>query len=302
MIVTRVKRLLAKFVGCLAFMQLSSAGEADWEDLLDEGLTKWEVFTGVPHKSVEVPGRERTESVDGIQGGEPIGLSDPLGIFTTELVDGEVVLKVTGEVFGALTSLEDYESYHLSFQFRWGEKKWEPRLDKKRDSGLLFHCVGEHGVGWNAWMQSLECQIQEGDCGDFIPVANARAFVPFRSGEDLELGEYELGVFDPKQSLREVKGAVVVHSPSEERPNGEWNTIEIYAVDSRAVFVVNGTPNMAIFDAQQFSDGEFEPLTKGKLQIQAEAAELEYRRIKIRSIGDFPVQLGKFVGRPEAGE
>jgi len=82
------------------------------------------------------------------------------------------VLCITGEIYGGLTTLQESENYHLSaVQFKWGEKKWAPRENDKRDSGLLVHCVGEHGAFWNAWMRSLECQIQETDCGDFIALA-----------------------------------------------------------------------------------------------------------------------------------
>ncbi len=270
----------------------------DWKELLDENLSQWEAHTGVAHKSVEVPGRARSKSENGIDGDEPIGLGDPLGIYTVKMVDGEPILKVTGQVFAGLTSLEEFDSYHLSLQFRWGEKKWEPRLDKLRDSGLLFHCVGPHGAGWNAWMQSLECQIQEGDCGDFIPVDKARAFAQLRADGTDQLAEYEIGVYDPSKPLKEVRGKIVVHRPSLELPNGQWNTIEIYALDTRAIFVVNGIPNMAIFDAQQTVDGKFQPLNRGKLQIQSEAAELEYRRIKIRPISAFPKALSKLAERP----
>ncbi len=271
----------------------------NWKELLDEDLSQWESHLGVPHKSVEIPGRPRTQSENGIDGGERVGLSDPLGVYTVRMVDGEPVLKVTGEVFAGLTTLEEFDSYHLSLQFRWGEKKWEPRLDKLRDSGLLFHCVGPHGVGWNAWMQSLECQIQEGDCGDFIPVDQARAFSPVRNDGKEPLGEYEIGVYDPSKPLSEVRGKVVVHRPSIEFPNGQWNTIEIYALDTRAIFVVNGIPNMVIFDAQQTINGELKPLSRGKLQIQSEAAELEYRRIKIRPIAEFPTAFSDLVKNPK---
>src|SRR5438067_1354485 len=40
------------------------------------------------------------------------------------------------------------------------------------DSGLLYYCVGPQGGknGKGPWMESLECQIQEHDCGDFYSV------------------------------------------------------------------------------------------------------------------------------------
>ena len=271
----------------------------DWKELLDENLSQWEPHLGVPHKTVEIPGRPRTQSENGIDGGEPIGLSDPLGVYSVQMVDGEPVLKVTGQVFAGLTSREEFDSYHLSLQFRWGEKKWEPRLNLLRDSGLLFHCVGPHGVGWNAWMQSLECQIQEGDCGDFIPVDTAQAFVPIGNDGNAKLANYEIGFYDRSKPLKKVRQQIAMHRPSVEYPNGKWNTIEIYTIGTTSVFVLNGIPTMTVFDAQQSVDGEFKPLTRGKLQIQSEAAELEYRRIKIRPIKEFPKAFSDLVAQPQ---
>ncbi|MGL4462831.1 MAG: hypothetical protein ACRC1K_11835 [Planctomycetia bacterium] len=84
----------------------------------------------------------------------------------------------------------------MSLQFKWGEKKWEPRKNDKRDSGLLLHCVGKHGAFWNVWMRSLECQIQEGDCGDFIALAGSGCNVRVRK----EPGAYH-PIFDPTKPL-----------------------------------------------------------------------------------------------------
>ena len=57
-------------------------------------------------------------------------------------------------------------------EFKWGQKKWPPRENAVRDSGLLYYCVGQQGGknGKGPWMESLECQIQEHDCGDFWSV------------------------------------------------------------------------------------------------------------------------------------
>ncbi|MGJ8715621.1 MAG: family 16 glycoside hydrolase [Maribacter stanieri] len=55
-----------------------------------------------------------------------------------------------------------YSSYNLKFDFKWGERRFKPRLYKKKDAGLLYHCQ----AGTYAWTPSLEYQIQEEDCGD----------------------------------------------------------------------------------------------------------------------------------------
>ena len=76
-----------------------------------------------------------------------------------------------------------------------------------------------------------------------------------------------------------------------DKPNGEWNTVEIYTVGDDAIFVVNGVVNMVLNDAQLAG----KPLTKGKLQLQSEAAEIFYKNIKIRPIDAFPDDLAKLV-------
>jgi hypothetical protein len=97
-----------------------------------------------------------------------LGLNnDPKNVFSCKEMDGETVLHISGEIYGALTSKNEYENYHLRLQYKGGEKKWEPRLERERDSGILYYCVGPHGAFWNVWMQAQEFQVQEGDCGDY---------------------------------------------------------------------------------------------------------------------------------------
>lgn len=274
------------------FCQANVLAESEsWQNLLDKDLSKWEIYIGVPHKSVEIPGREPSKSEDGTKG-EPLGLgNDPLNIFTVKMVDDEPVLHITGEIYGGLTTLDEFDSYHLQLQFRWGEKKWPPRVNRKRDSGILIHCVGRHGAFWNVWMRCLECQVQEGDCGDFIPLAGSRASMRAKPNR-----EGKRPIYDPQGEVLQTVG-YATHGPSEEKPNGEWNTIDVYTVGDKAVFVVNGTPNMAIFNTRQHSrDGDI-PLTRGRIQIQSEAAEVEYRRIRLRPIDSFPEPLSEHVDR-----
>src|SRR5688572_3365118 len=68
-------------------------------------------------------------------------------------------------LYGALASRREFETYHLRFEFKWGERKWPPREQAVRDSGCCYHCVGPHGPSYGYWMQSFEFQVQEGDCG-----------------------------------------------------------------------------------------------------------------------------------------
>ena len=42
--------------------------------------------------------------------------------------------------------------------------------ENARDSGILLHCVGPDGAAGGNWMESQECQIIEGGCGDLLMV------------------------------------------------------------------------------------------------------------------------------------
>ena len=43
---------------------------------------------------------------------------------------------------------QDYANYYLKLQVKWGAKKWPPRLDEPRDSGILYNSQGEAGVDY----------------------------------------------------------------------------------------------------------------------------------------------------------
>jgi hypothetical protein len=132
-----------------------------------KSLAAWDTWLGVPHKTVVDLDHPRNEQ--GEYAGV-IGLNkDPKQVFSVVALDGEPAIRISGEIFGALTSKESFGDFHLSLQYKWGEKKWAPKDKAARDSGLLYYCVGEHGADGRGkfWMRSLECQIQEHDTGDF---------------------------------------------------------------------------------------------------------------------------------------
>ena len=279
----------------LSLISLVVAGSAvaeEWTQLLDKDLSKWEIFVGVPHKTVVIPGGPESTSPNGTKG-TPLGLNnDPLKIFKMIKQGDEDVLHSSGQIYAGLSTKEEFENYHGSLQYKWGEKIYEPRLNMKRDSGLLVHCVGKHGAFWNVWLRSQECQIQEGDTGDYIPLAGTRAAVPVQVKDGKEHTR-----FSPGGPLRTGTG-YTKHSENFEK-KGEWNTVEVWAVGDICVFAVNGNPNMVIFDSEERKGDKFVPLTKGRLQIQSEAAEIFYKDIKIRPIKEFPAELKGITKRPE---
>lgn len=93
-------------------------------------------------------------------------------------------MHVSGAEFGYFITEKEYENYYLHVVFRWGEQTHEPRKDKARDSGVLFHVNGEDKV----WPHSIEFQMIEGGTGDIIVVGDTRLTV---KGETKDKGRFD---------------------------------------------------------------------------------------------------------------
>ncbi len=247
-------------------------------DLLDRGLEGFEIWMGVPHSTVSgLP--EGTFQADDVTDGEPMGLdADVKGVFSIIHEEGVPVLQITGEIYAGLTTLDSFENYHFSTMFKWGEKKWEPRLDQKRDSGILYHCEGPHGKFWNVWKRCLEYQVQEADLGDFIGLSGPKAKIHVSPEGD----KYQ---YDPSSEETLLLNDYTYASSEPQKPNGEWNLLELYTIGQTSVHVVNGVVVMVL---QETQSGDGKPLVKGQIQIQSEAAECFYKKIYLNSISEFP--------------
>jgi hypothetical protein len=248
-----------------------------WTPLFNgKDLDGWDTWLGRPHMEKEIVGLNK----------------DPKGVYKVVAEDGQPAVRISGEIWGALTSKKEYENYHLKLEFKWGEKKWPPRDKAVRDSGLLYHCVGPQGAAGTFWMQSQECQIQEHDCGDYWSVAGAIV--------DVE-GERKDGkgpvIFKKGGTKFTVPGkdtgARIVKSPDYEKKTGEWNTIELLTVGPTSVHLVNGKPNMVLTNSRRREGDKEVPLTKGKIQLQSEGAEIFYRNIAVKPLEKIPEEYLK---------
>lgn len=273
--------------GCTAPAPHAASGDAawaEWKPLLSPSQAGWELFFGVPDPSISVPGY--THAADPKKRA-PLGLgSDPLRVFTVRMDDGEPVLHITGEIFGVLTTRENHGNYHLRAQFRWGETKHPPRLDKPRDNGILYHAFGPHGAVGKTWKKSVECQVQENDIGDLYAlgsIADAPAVEHAVEGALKPFYRYE-----PGAPLQTVERRCIHGADYHEKPNGEWNTIEVMAVGDRSLHILNGRVVNVLQNLRHMADGKAVPLVAGQIQIQSEGAECEYRRVEIRPLARFP--------------
>lgn len=221
----------------------------------------------------------------------PPGLNnDPNHIFSVVNKDGGPVLRVSGEIYGGISTQHEFSNYHLTLQFKWGENKIPSFKDRKRDSGLLYHAVGPHGVDARAWMRSQEFQIQEGDCGDYWGVAGGVFDIPATKNEK---GEFVYDANGPLMTFKENGdvGRRCWKNPDAEKPTGEWNTVELYCKGDSSIHIMNGVVVMRLYHSRQSNNGNETPLTGGKIQLQSEGCEIFYRAIALEPIDKIPSTL-----------
>lgn len=132
---------------------IKNTSEKKWENLVDSELSNWDKYLSFKHQLGYDGSPPVDESNNEIA---PIGLNKPgYNVFTTIKKDREELIKVSGEYYGCLASKKEYENYHFQLKYKWGEKKWIPRMEKMKDSGILYHSIGDFGVEhWRSWMMS----------------------------------------------------------------------------------------------------------------------------------------------------
>jgi hypothetical protein len=174
--------------------------------------------------------------------------NDPDTVFS--VVNGQ--LKITGKEFGYIITEKSYTNFHLVVEFKWGVKKYPPRENAVRDNGICYHVQQPDRV----WPRSVECQIQEGDCGDFWLIDSVTAVV-----DGVKWG--------PTNNTR------VVKKKDAEKPSGEWNRVEVITKDGKCTHIVNG---VIVNEATDVN------LRSGRILFQSEGAETWYRKIEIKEL------------------
>jgi hypothetical protein len=285
--------------GVLLWCWMANAGSeaAEWKQLFNgKDLTGWDKYLGPNSGGYHDP-KSTKESALGLN-------NDPVRVFTVVQKDGAGAIRVSGEVFGAITTKEEFGNAHFRVQYKWGEKKWPPRAEPKhyRDSGILYWCIGEHGAGSSAWMRSVECNIMEkgvgqwwGVAGTYIDIEGKKVVlekepkVPYRGespgeeciiylpgGPHFTTGEGITSMLDPEKV-------------------GEWNVCEVICWGNVGIHILNGEVVLVLTNPR-YKEGEREiALSHGKVQLQSEGAEVFYRQVEAREISEIPAEYLKHV-------
>jgi hypothetical protein len=148
-----------------------------------------------------------------------------------------------GKPAGYIITEREYENYLLELEWKWGEKPG--------NSGVLLHASGPDKI----WPKSAEAQLMSGNAGDIW-------LIGFKM--DVDKGRQ-----DPKVDRHYFR---IDRERKVEKPIGEWNKYEITCKGDTIRLVINGT---------FVNEGKNAELSKGKIVLQSEGAEIHFRNIRL---------------------
>lgn len=172
--------------------------------------------------------------------------ADPKKIFQVQ--DGIIVCE--GSVNGYMITEKEYDNYVLKVEWRWGKKA---PAKGNRNSGVFVHVQGPDKI----WPKAVEAQLMADHAGDFWLVDNFKLTV------------------DPKRKDPKVDRHYYRVKDGVEKELGEWNQYEITCKGDTIKLVING---------QQVNEGTGAELTKGKILLQSEGAEIHFRNVMLKSL------------------
>lgn len=163
------------------------------------------------------------------------------------------VLVGTGKPTGYLATEAEYADYELTLKWRY------PAGLKGGNSGVLVHVQ----KGDTVWPVCVEAQLRSGRAGDIWLQTAA---------------EVKLTVDPTRRDADDKTMRHVWRTPKDadvERPAGEWNEYRIVCRGGSIELAVNG---------RVVNDGKDCNLTRGRIALQAEGTEIEFKEIRIRPL------------------
>jgi hypothetical protein len=221
----------------------------------------------------------------------PIGMGGIGEDFKVVFEDGEPAIYIKGKMWGGLTHKGDFGDYHLSLQFKWGKYRYDPKLHDPQDSGLFYHSHGPAGGEVGTWMSAIDFDIINGQVGRIVPVGRG-LHLRTTIGRDPNLFNQRRRYVIGGRELDVTGGGswFAQNATDQEKPAGDWNTLDLYVLGDRAIHVVNGVPVLEAWNIcnAERTDVRCEPLTHGRIQLQSEGSETFFRHITLEPIKSLP--------------
>ncbi len=176
-------------------------------------------------------------------------MKDPKADYTKSFLIEDGLLKVTGKPNGYLATQASHGDYELRLKWCW------PAGSKGGNSGVLFHI----GKVDKYWPKSLEAQLKHEQAGELWLTDEPKIEVP----------EERRAPALPKRRILRLKG------DDFEKPIGEWNQLSLTCDGDTVKIVVNG---------KLANEAKKSELTKGRIAIQSEGAEVHFKDVEIRPL------------------
>ena len=159
-----------------------------------------------------------------------------------------------------------FAQYTFEVEYKWGARRFVPRLTLPKDSGIIFHA---YQWSLKPWPSGLEYQLKQPNHQGEVVLVRTRAKV---TGPD----QVDLGTLGAR------KGATKTSTGEVDDPNG-WNQIRIDVDKDASAFFLNGEPLGQIRQAEYFNPilRFWMPLTAGRIVLQAEGAQISWRNATI---------------------
>lgn len=206
-------------------------------------------------------------------------------------VEGGVIHTYPGQAAGStqpsayFQTRDQYSDFALHLEYRWGDKKFAPRMARLKDAGLIFHVYESMP---NSWPHGIEYQIEEKDVGD-LWIISAQADVaaktppkpqgpdPLQDHSPSYASDGQVATYGGRNKYVRIRHGAAFENPG-------WNSVDVVVRGDSAVYLVNGHVNMRLTKMRKWDAGAWARLDRGKILFQAEYAEIFYRNIKIRPV------------------
>jgi Domain of Unknown Function (DUF1080) len=176
------------------------------------------------------------------------------------------------QVHYTLVTTKSYSKYKLTWDYKWGTKKFAPYTDLAkypRDAGVLWHL---HGDLTQLWPPSMEFQNKDGTTGDIFALY-ARCTSPGSAADKTVFAEGGASV------LVDGSNGFVQHGRSANfEVAGDWTPCQLEVNAGTAVYTVNGHIVNRVLSVM---DAKGQPVSSGPIAWQAEQAEVFYRHLRI---------------------
>lgn len=188
------------------------------------------------------------------------------------------------QVHYLLQTVASYGKYNLTWDYKWGTKKFAPYTDLTkypRDAGLLWHI---HGDKTQVWPSSIEFQNKWGSTGDiFALYAQCKSLGAAGNTTQYAAGGSVVTVNGSTGLVQHMRSADFetpgVGADAATGVGSDWNTCLLQVDGGTSTYTVN---NHVVNGTSAVMDKTGAPVTSGPVAWQGEQAEVYYRNLRIQ--------------------